>query len=54
MPKGQHCCSPWQLLAPINYNCYTNTFSFDRPVTVNCPILVMEKMKTVRNINRCS
>ena len=25
-------------------------FSFDRPVTVNCPILVIKKMKTIKNI----
>ena len=23
---GQHCGSPWHLLAPISYNCYTSTF----------------------------
>ena len=27
-------------------------FSCDRPVTVHCPILVMEKMKTMTNITR--
>ena len=77
--KGQHWGSPWHLLAPISYNCYSNTFtlipsdddkilptctqscvtreihmkqllmdsifcfSFDRPVTDNCPILVLKK-----------
>ena len=25
--KGQHWGSPWHLLAPISYNCYTNTFT---------------------------
>ena len=24
--KGQHCGSPWHLLAPISYDCYTSTF----------------------------
>ena len=24
--KGQHWGSPWQLLGPISYNCYTHTF----------------------------
>ena len=92
--KGQYWGSPWLLLAPISYNCYTNTFTlipsdddkirptctqscvwndqiktdkltreihmkqllvdsmlcflFDRPVTGNCPILVLKKKKCTR------